>query len=105
MASNTEKTLLALLAGAAVGAGLGILFAPDKGSVTRKKIKDGYDHEKERFSEIAESIKNKFSKRKNGIESEFEDFLSHTHSKREEVIAAMEKKLAELKREATTAKN
>lgn len=105
MSSNTEKTLLALLAGAAVGAGLGILFAPDKGSVTRRKIKDGFDHEKERFGEMAENIKNKFSRKKHDIESEFEDLLSHTHSKREEVIATLEKKLAELKRQATTAKN
>ena len=32
------KILLGVLAGAAAGATLGILFAPKKGSVTRKKI-------------------------------------------------------------------
>ena len=42
---NTGKVLLSVLAGAAIGASLGILFAPDKGSSTRKKIsvkKDEY---------------------------------------------------------------
>ncbi|MEP6747373.1 MAG: YtxH domain-containing protein [Bacteroidota bacterium] len=34
-----NKVLIALLAGIAVG----ILIAPDKGSVTRKKLKDGFD--------------------------------------------------------------
>lgn len=35
---NTGKVLLGVLAGAAVGASLGIIFAPHKGSDTRKKI-------------------------------------------------------------------
>jgi len=36
---NNKKTVLGLIALAAAGALAGVLFAPDKGSKTRKKIK------------------------------------------------------------------
>ena len=38
-----ENSLMAFIAGAAVGALLGILLAPEKGEVTRRKIKDAAD--------------------------------------------------------------
>ncbi len=36
--NNSSKVLITFIGGAVVGAALGILFAPDKGSNTRKRI-------------------------------------------------------------------
>jgi len=60
---NTGKVILCIVAGAAAGAILGTLFAPSKGSVTRKKLsKKGYEFAeelKERFTELEDNIQKK----------------------------------------------
>ena len=59
------NVFLGVLAGAAAGALMGILFAPEKGSRTRKHIAnraDGYaDDLKEKFEDMVESINDKYN--------------------------------------------
>jgi len=68
---NSGKVLLGVLAGAAIGALAGILFAPAKGSKTRKRIlKKGEDYSdslKEKFNELLEVITEKFEKVKEDV--------------------------------------
>jgi gas vesicle protein len=62
---NAGKLLLGVLAGAAVGAVLGVLFAPEKGSTTRKKISRKRD-------EVAYQLEDKFDEFINGVADKFE---------------------------------
>lgn len=68
---STGKVLLGVLAGAAAGALAGILFAPTKGSRTRRRIvKKGEDYAeglKERFNEFLEEIVDKYEKVKDDV--------------------------------------
>lgn len=75
---SSGKVLLGLLAGVAAGALLGILFAPEKGSVTRKKIaknsEDYMDGLKEKFDEFLDSISEKYDK----VAEEVSEFAEKT---------------------------
>ena len=92
MSSSNNNSILALLAGAAIGVGLGILFAPDKGSKTREKIREGLD-------DLKDETKEKFSKTKEELKDTVEDLLSNSSYKAEEAITFLEEKLAELKKQ------
>ncbi|MEP7197496.1 MAG: YtxH domain-containing protein [Saprospiraceae bacterium] len=65
---SSGKVLLGLLAGVAAGAIVGILFAPDKGRNTRKKIsKDGDNYVtelKSKFDKFLDSITEKYESAK-----------------------------------------
>ena len=101
MSNNTENSILALLLGAAIGVGVGILFAPDKGSKTREKIKDGFDDAKNdlkhKFENVSQELKHKFSNAKNDLEETYEDMVSNMSNKTEDIITLLEAKLADLK--------
>lgn len=89
MAKQTKSILIGFLAGAAAGAIMGLLFAPDKGTMTRQRIKDsaskaGSDLKSnldEKFEALRSSIlefMDKIKKRASREKEEFETSFNET---------------------------
>jgi gas vesicle protein len=57
MSNNVSKILIAAAAGLAAGVALGLLFAPDKGTETRKKVRKFID---DLTDELGETLEEKF---------------------------------------------
>jgi len=62
MKNSASGILTAFLAGAAVGALFGVLYAPDKGSVTRSRIRTAGEDLSEEFAETIDAIRKEFNK-------------------------------------------
>ena len=105
MSNKTGNSILALLLGTAIGAGVGILFAPEKGSKTRENIKDGFDDVKDnlqhKFDDVTHQLRKKFEGSKHDLEETYEEMVSNVSYKTEDVISFLETKLADLKEKNT----
>nr|WP_188418520.1 YtxH domain-containing protein [Mucilaginibacter galii] len=82
------KVILALLAGVAAGAALGILFAPEKGTETRDKLSESLNSltdtiketaaaELEKLSGLKTKVVDNIKTKLNGEEQEYQDDLEH----------------------------
>lgn len=101
MGNSSSNTLIGILAGTAIGATLGILFAPDKGINTRQLIADETNAAKDKLTTQAMHLKDRVvetvAARKGTLEEQVEQIVSDVSYKTDDVITTLENKLAELK--------
>lgn len=76
---DSGKILLGFLSGAAVGIAVGILFAPHKGSVTRRKI-----------SKTAQDVKQNVTDKFKDLAEKAEDFIEDLKDVADEISLSIE---------------
>lgn len=103
METKRDKTILALVAGLALGVGLGMLLAPEKGSKIRKKIKkkvmsslDSMQGDKE-----GQGFTDAIFEKVDTVEEKIDEVVTHMVNEgldaTEALIAKLEKKLNSLR--------
>lgn len=103
MSSNTGQTIVALLTGAAIGVGIGILYAPDKGSTTRGKLNKEANKAQKRINKqikkTSHVIGEKAQHARLNFEEKLTDTLSSASHKADDILLALEEKLEALRKQ------
>jgi gas vesicle protein len=82
MANSTGNFIIGLLSGAVIGAAIGILYAPDKGEVTRDKLS-------KRAEDLKEDLDDRFD--------DLKDYVNETMSEMKEKLADVKEKVSDVK--------
>lgn len=98
---SRSNRFISILTGTAIGAALGILFAPDKGSVTRQKISQKTNETGNKIANSTQQLKTSVTEgakaKKETLDARMESIVSDASYKAEDVITTLEEKLQYLK--------
>lgn len=88
---KTGSVLLGIVGGLAAGAILGVLYAPDKGCNTRKKVAD-------KSGDLKDKLKGSFNDLVSNVEDKYKDLASKGSSMVDDATDNLEKMNKEFKR-------
>lgn len=94
MSKSSASAFLGFIAGAVAGAAIGILFAPEKGTDTRKKIKS-------QAQKVGDDMKENLSHKIDELNNFVSGFVNETKDKISELEKKTKQEAREVKEKAT----
>ncbi len=102
MSNDSGNVLLALITGAAIGAGIGILYAPAEGKKTRKKIKRKAEHTSHdigvHLSHAKEELTKSATEQRDKFDRKLDEAITTMSYKADDIIVTLEAKLEDLRK-------
>jgi gas vesicle protein len=97
--SKKGSTMIAFITGAAIGAILGVLYAPDKGSATREKLSFRLDKYKKVLEDFLDDLANgrETSSLTSEAKSQGQKVVTEAQSKAERLLEDVDELLAQIR--------
>jgi gas vesicle protein len=95
--NKTSRTIFALLLGAATGALIGILYAPDKGSNTREKLSFLLQKYRKQLEDLIEELVNTKNIPSSQAKTEGERVIKDAREKAEKLLQDVDSLIGQIK--------
>jgi gas vesicle protein len=98
MGKKGSNAMMAFITGAAIGAILGVLYAPDKGSATREKLSFRLDKYKKMLEEFLDDlVEGKETALTSEAKSQGQKVVSEAKNKAEQLLGDIDELLAQIR--------
>lgn len=97
--SRTSRDLLFFLTGAATGAAIGLLYAPEKGTVTRDKLSYRLSKYRDQLEQLINDLLNSAELPENIQKSEGQRVVNDAREKAEKLLEDVDRLMAQIKKQ------
>jgi gas vesicle protein len=97
MSNKTTTTIIAFMAGAAVGAAVGVLFAPEEGKSTRDKLSYQLSRYREKITDMLQKLRNDANNGLNEAKEEGQKVITDVTREAEEMLNTIDDLMSQIK--------